>query len=154
MTPAETAPGDPARDDRSASDQGGPAGSTERPLSERYGRPPRGSSRRWKIVAAAIAAGVALGWVVWAAWGQSHDSVGALVQSFRVTSPHDVRVTIQVSRTSSQAVQCTVSALATDHSQVGQSLVSIPAGPSSTRVVTIVVKTERLATSADVADCH
>jgi hypothetical protein len=121
-------------------------------MAARYGRP---SGARRRVGYAAIALGVAalLIWVVWAAMGQASHDVGGLVESFEVRSPHEVSVTVQITRSSTDAVHCTITAIATDHSEVGQRVVRLPAGSSGTRTITILVRTEREATAADVVDC-
>ncbi len=106
------------------------------------------------MVALGVLVVALVAWVVWATVGQSRDGVAALVQSYHVTSPHTVAVTVQISRSSTAAVRCTVSAIATDHSQVGETVVGLPAGSSGTRAVSVSVKTERTATSVDVGDCR
>jgi uncharacterized protein DUF4307 len=129
-----------------------PETAAEQAMAERYGRTSPG--RRWAgIVAMAIGVLALLGWVVWAALAQSHNSVGGLVESYDVRSPHEVSVTVQITRTSTDAVHCTITAIATDHTEVGQRVVRLPAGPSGTRTITTVVRTEREATTADVVDC-
>lgn len=125
----------------------------EQSLATRYGR----SSTRNRYAGPAVVAMLAvvlLAWAVWAALGQSHDAVGGLVQSFRVTSPHEVSVTVQITRTSTGPVRCTLSAVAEDHSQVGETVVRIPSGRSGTRTLTTTIKTERTATTAIVAGCR
>lgn len=122
-------------------------------MAARYGRP---AVPRRRVGIAVIAVGVAalLVWVVWAAIGQSRNNVGGLVESFDVKSPHAMSVTVQITRGSTKAVHCTVVALATDHSEVGQRVVRLPAGPSGTLTVTTLVRTERGATAADIVDCR
>jgi hypothetical protein len=131
-----------------------PEGDTpDRSLAARYGRP-SATGRRTGVLVVALAA-LALGaWAVWAALGQSQGAVGAIVQSYRVTSPHEMSVTVQVTRQSTDPVHCVVSAIATDHSAVGETVVTLPAGPSGTTTVTATVRTERIATSADVGHCR
>jgi hypothetical protein len=130
-----------------------PQGTADPAMAERYGRP--ALARRW-VGLAAIAIGVLvlLGWAVWAALGQSHRGVGGLVESFDVRSPHQVAVTVQITRRSTDPVQCTITAIATDHTEVGQRVLRLPAGATGTRTLTRVVRTEREATSADVVDCR
>ena len=127
-------------------------GANAEAMAARYGRP---SAARRRVGFAVIALGVAalLAWVVWAALGQSGNNVGGLVESFDVRSPHEVSVTVQITRTSTDAVHCTISAMASDHAEVGQRVVRLPAGSSGTRTITTVVRTEREATTADVVDC-
>jgi hypothetical protein len=129
-----------------------PGRDPEQSLATRYGRPAR--SRYTGPAVVALLAVVLLAWAVWAALGQSHDAVGGLVQSFRVTSPHEVSVTVQITRTSTGPVRCRLSAVAEDHSQVGETVVRIPSGPSGTRSLTTTIKTERTATTAVVAGCR
>jgi hypothetical protein len=121
-------------------------------MAERYGRTSPGR-RRAGIVAIAVGVLALLGWAVWAALAQSHDSVGGLVESYDVKSPHEVSVTVQITRTSTDAVHCTITAIATDHTEVGQRVVRLPAGVSGTRTITTLVRTEREATTADVVNC-
>lgn len=125
----------------------------ERPLSERYGRRPT-DRRRTGVIMIAVAI-VGLGaWAIWAAVGQSQNAISAIVQSFHVTSPHSISVTVQVTRDSSQPVHCVVTALASDHSTVGETTLRVPTGGGGTRTLTTVVKTERPAVSADIGDCY
>jgi hypothetical protein len=121
-------------------------------LDERYGRASRhGRSGLILIAVVAVALG---GWAVWAAVGQSHDAITAIVQSFRVPSDHQMSVTVQITRGSSSRVHCVVSALASDHSTVGESVVAVPPGRSGTTTLTVSVKTERRAVAADVGRCR
>lgn len=122
-------------------------------LAARYGRRPARRVPTWLVLAVVVVAAL-LGWAVWAAFGSSRDTVGALVQSYSVRSDHLVSVTVEITRTTSQPVQCTVTATATDHSQVGEQVVRLPAGSSGTMVRTVDVRTERQATSADVGACR
>jgi len=130
-----------------------PAPAGEDSLATRYGLRPSGSAPTAKILAAVVVAAL-LAWAVWATLGQSSDAAGAIVRSYRVRSEHLVSVTVDITRTSSGPVRCTVTAVATDHTQVGEQVVSLPAGASGTRSVTVAVKTEREATSADVGACR
>lgn len=121
-------------------------------MAVRYGRPSVGRQRAgWAVVALVVVA--LLGWLMWAALGRSHDTVGGLVESFDVRSPHAIAVTVQITRTTTAAAQCTVTAIASDHSQVGRKTLRLPAGPSGSRTLTTLVRTEREATAADVVDC-
>jgi hypothetical protein len=123
------------------------------PLVARYGRPSQ-QRRRVGLVVVSIATLALLAWAIWAAIGQSDGAVGGLVESYDVRSPHAVSVTVQITRGSGDPVECTVSAIAEDHSEVGRRMVRLPAGDSGTHTVTTLVRTEREATAADVTDCH
>lgn len=122
-------------------------------MAERYGRPSV-AGRRAGIAVIAVVVVALLGWLVWAALGQSSATEGGLVESYDVRSPHQVSVTVQITRTSTDAVLCTVAAIASDHVEVGQRVVTLPAGLSGTRTVTTLVRTEREATTADVTGCR
>ncbi len=121
-------------------------------MAERYGHPSLARGRAGLAVIVFLAVAL-LGWAVWAALGQTGEQVGGLVESYDVRSPHLVSVTLQITRESTDAVQCTVSAIASDHVEVGRQVVRLPPGDTGTRTVTTVVRTEREATSADVASC-
>ena len=109
-----------------------------------------------KAIIAGLLGGVVsflLGWLVWAALSHSRQDVGALVESFDVRSPHQVAVTVLITRTSSAAVHCTVAAIASDHATVGQRVLRLPPGSSGTSRVSALVRTEREATTVDVVGC-
>ncbi|MGI8700023.1 MAG: DUF4307 domain-containing protein [Nocardioidaceae bacterium] len=122
-------------------------------LAARYGRRPAGGVPTGKILAGLVVAAL-LAWALWAAAGQQRASVDAVVRSYRVQSEHLVSVTVDITRSTSKEAQCTVSALATDHTAVGERVVRLPAGNSGTQSVTVPVRTEREANSADVDDCR
>jgi uncharacterized protein DUF4307 len=122
-------------------------------MTTRYGRP-SATGRRLGIALIVVVAAALVGWLVWAALGQAGDSVGGLVESYDVRSPHQISVTLQITRTSDGPARCTVVALASDHAEVGRHVVTLPTGPSGTRTVTTAVRTEREATTADVTDCR
>jgi type II secretory pathway component PulM len=122
-------------------------------LAARYGR--RSPRQRWvMILAVAVLALAFLGWLLWAAWFQSTASVTGDLQSYDVVSEHEVRVTVEVRRSSGAAVTCTVRASAADHGVVGDQQVTIPAGESGTVTYEATITTDRRASSATVSDCH
>lgn len=125
----------------------------EAALDERYGRRPAGKVPRAVLLGVIVVAAL-LAWAAWAAFGPTPDTVGAVVRSYDVKSQHLVSVTVDITRTTTAAVQCTVTAIATDHSQVGEGVVRLPAGDSGTTSVTLAVRTEREATTADVDTCR
>ena len=122
-------------------------------LDARYGRRPPRRVATLRIVGVVVVLAL-LGWAVWAAFGRSADTVGAVVRSYDVRSPHLVSVTVDITRTTPDPVRCTVVAIATDHTRVGEHVVRLPTGNSGTASVTVAVRTERTATSADVDDCR
>ena len=121
-------------------------------LATRYGRPSV-AHRNLGVVLIGLVVAVLLLWVVWATLGRSEDRVSGLVESFVVRSPHEVAVTVQITRSGTGPAHCTIEAIATDHSSVGQRVVRLPAGPGGTHRISTVIRTEREATAADVVDC-
>lgn len=122
-------------------------------LDARYGRHSGTSRARARLLAVVVAVAL-LAWAAWAAFGSTPDTVGAQIRSYEVESAHLVAVTVDITRTTSTAVECTVTAIATDHTPVGQHVVRLPTGDSGTESVTLEVRTEREATTADVGDCR
>jgi hypothetical protein len=119
----------------------------------RYGTPSRG--RRLALIAAVVLIVAAfLAWLAWAAWHQASTSVTGDITAFSVVSPHAVRVTIDVSRPSGEAVVCTVEARAEDHGLVATQDVTIPAGDSGSVSLETTIRTDRSATSATVTGCR
>jgi TRAP-type C4-dicarboxylate transport system permease small subunit len=122
-------------------------------MASRYGVPSR--RRRWLGVAVvALLATALVVWVVWAAWHQATTTVDGNVSAFDIVGPHRVDVTVQIHRPSHAVVQCTVQAQATDHSVVGQTVVSLPRAGASDVQVKTAVKTEREATTVVVSQCR
>lgn len=122
-------------------------------LDARYGRRPAGP--RWTVrIAVGIVALAGVAWVLWAAWGQTHDSVIGTLQTYRVESDRAVRVTVTIDPDGTSGARCTVQALASDHTTVGQVLVLVPAGVDAPATYTRTVKTERRATSVQVTGCR
>lgn len=122
-------------------------------LQERYGvRTP--VSRRLTVSLVAFVAAVALGWLGWAAWSQATPDVRAAMRSFDVVSSHEVGVVIDVHRESGDSVRCDVSALADDHSTVGEQAVVVPAGERGDLRITVTLRTSRRATTATVDNCR
>jgi hypothetical protein len=93
-------------------------------------------------------------WAIWAAIGQSSHAVSGIVRSYRIVSPHQLSVSVQIDRQSSAAVRCTVRAVASDHSTVGETAVTVPPGDSGETTLTVTVKTERPPAGADIGRCR
>lgn len=122
-------------------------------MDERYGVRTPTQRRRTLVVVAAVVL-VLLGWLGWAAWFHSRADVGGRLRSYDVVSPHEVRVVVELSRQDGQSVVCDVTAQAEDHSTVGEAQVSAPAGTATVVSATTVIRTDREATSASVANCR
>src|SRR4051812_48186564 len=127
---------------------GGSIDGVDHTLIERYAAPP--AWRRWVTIAVVlVVALVALGWLAWAAFERSNPAVESQLIGFDVVDEHALiaRVDVRLSSGATGAT-CTVQAIATDHSIVGE----LHFAPSSgTNEVT--VRTERKATAAQVPGC-
>jgi Domain of unknown function (DUF4307) len=117
-------------------------------LADRYAAPPRWR-RRATIVAVAVVALAGLGWVAWAAYDEATPKVESQLVTFHVGGEHEVSARIDV-RVASGATgaSCTVEALASDHSIVGEVHFSPTDGTNN-----VTVRTERAATSVELAGC-
>ena len=100
-----------------------------------------------------LVGGIALAWVVWAAWVQATPQVQSSLRSFDVVDAHTVRATIAV-KTRSQDVRasCVVSASASDHSVVGETTFTVT-GTAGTTNHRVSLRTERQADSVDLQGC-
>ena len=117
-------------------------------LTERYGAPPPWR-RPVTIVTVVVVAAVALAWLAWAAFEESTPEVDSQLVGFRVVDEHAVSARVDV-RLSSGAtgVSCTVEALASDHSVVGELHFEPSSGTNE-----VTVRTERMATAVQVPGC-
>jgi hypothetical protein len=122
-------------------------------LNDRYGVE-SDNRRRARQVAAAAVALVLIGWLGWAAWEHSRSGVSGRVVGFDVVSPHEVEVSVSVSRHDGQAVSCEVVAQADDHATVGEGTVTVRGGTAEHVTVTKTIRTERLATTASISGCQ
>lgn len=122
-------------------------------LDERYGRSHRGRQPLTVVAVVALAA-VLLGWLLWAAWVHSNGDVRAGLRTFDVVSEHQVKIEIEIDRSSGASVQCTLRAQSEDHAIVGEDVVTIPAGDAGSLRFTAALTTERRATAATVSGCH
>jgi hypothetical protein len=119
----------------------------------RYGSPSRG--RRLALITAIVAvAALFLAWLGWAAWHQARTSVTGDITSFKVVSPHQIEVTLDVQRPNGDRVVCTVEARASDHQLVAAQDVAVAAGESGSVQVDVAIRTEREATAAAVTGCR
>jgi hypothetical protein len=122
-------------------------------MASRYGSAPRGR-RLLTLGAVVVVAGLLLAWLLWAAWRQSTGTVDGSVSAFDIIGPHRIDVTVEIRRPAHTAVRCTLQAEATDHSVVGQTVVSLTSSGSSDVTVRTSVRTEREATTAVVSGCR
>ena len=120
----------------------------EQTLSERYAAP---SAWRRRLTFVAVGAGglVALAWLAWVIFAQANPKVESQLLGWTVVDAHTAtaRVDVHVYDAGSHPT-CTVQALASDHTVVGE-LTFEPT--SGTNVVT--VRTQREASAVDVPGC-
>jgi predicted phage tail protein len=120
----------------------------EQTLSDRYAPPPawRRPVTIWACVVVAV---VFLTWLAWAAFVQATPKVSSQLNGFEVVDGHRVHAQIAV-RLESSAVRprCSVQALASDHSVVGEQTFTPASGDNS-----VTVRTDRRATTVDLIGC-
>jgi hypothetical protein len=127
---------------------GGTIDGVDQALTERYAAPPPWR-RRSTIVGVVVLAVVALAWLAWAAFAQATPEVESELVTFHVVDAHSVTTRIDVAlRSGATHPQCTVQALAADHSVVGE-LSFVPHDGTND----VTVRTERAATAIDVPGC-
>ncbi len=120
----------------------------DRTLTERYAAPPAWR-RPVTIAAVAVVALVALAWLAWAAFVESTPKVESQLNGFDVVDDHAVTVRVDVRLSSGvSGASCTVEALASDHSVVGEQHFTPSSGLNE-----VTVRTERRATAVDVPGC-
>ncbi len=120
----------------------------EQVLTERYAAPPAWR-RPLTVVAVVVVAVVALAWLAWAAFDQATPKVESNLLGWDVVDAHAATARIDVTiHDAGSHPTCTVQALASDHSIVGE-LTFRPTDGTNT----VTVRTEREATAVDVPGC-
>jgi Domain of unknown function (DUF4307) len=121
-------------------------------LARRY--PPPLVNRRTKIAITAVAALVALGWLVWTALLHADPAVSGDVAGFKVVSDTSIEVTMTVQRGDpSRPATCQLLAQSTDFQPVAESTVQIGASTHQVVDVPVTLTTLRRATSVTVRSC-
>ena len=122
-------------------------------LADRYGAAASPRRRRTRLAAGAVAALLALGWVVWAGLGQADADVRASDVGFRIVSDQRVDVTYDVGKDPGRTAVCTLQALDRGKGTVG--VAQVETGPTRERVtrVTAPVRTSALAVTGVVREC-
>jgi hypothetical protein len=127
---------------------GGSIDGVDQTLTERYAAPPAWR-RPVTVAVVAVLAAVALAWLLWAAFVESTPKVESQLDGFEVVDDHAVTVRVDVRVSSgTSGVSCTVEALASDHSVVGELHFRPTSGMNQVRV-----RTERRASAVDVPGC-
>ncbi|MGI3786670.1 MAG: DUF4307 domain-containing protein [Janthinobacterium lividum] len=121
-------------------------------LALRY--PPPAVSRRTKVVITAVAALVALSWLVWAALLHADPAVSGDVAGFDVVSDTSIKVTMTVQRGDpSRPATCRLLAQSTDFQPVAERDVAVDASTHQVVDVPVTLTTLRRATSVTVRSC-
>jgi hypothetical protein len=120
----------------------------EQTLSDRYAPPPAWR-RPVTIGACVVVAVVFLTWLAWAAFVQATPKVSSQLNGFDVVDGQRVHAQIAV-RLDSNAVhpRCTVQALASDHTVVGEQTFTPASGTND-----VTVRTDRRATTVNLIGC-
>jgi hypothetical protein len=127
---------------------GGSIDGVDQTLTERYAAPPAWR-RPVTIAVVTVLAVVALAWLAWAAFVESNPKVQSELNGFDVVDDHSVTVRVDVRVSSgTTGASCTVEALASDHSIVGELHFRPTSGMNEVRV-----RTERRASAVDVPGC-
>jgi hypothetical protein len=127
---------------------GGSIDVVDQTLTDRYAAPPAWR-RPVTIAGVVLLAVVALGWLAWVVYAQATPKVESELVTFHVVDSHSADAEVDVSvHEASAHPRCTVQALASDHSVVGE-LVFTPTDGTNE----VTVRTEREATAVVVPGC-
>ncbi|MDT9594358.1 DUF4307 domain-containing protein [Nocardioides zeae] len=129
-------------------------GRTAPDLADRYGlaRPGR---RRAVVVASAVVAVLAGGWLVWTAWFHGSPQATSQLVSWEVLDAEQVEVSFDVSLDEGVVAQCRVEALNRNKAAVGSAVVVVPtdAGDADGGRITTTFRTTSEATAVDLVGC-
>jgi Domain of unknown function (DUF4307) len=127
---------------------GGSIDHVDQTVIDRYAGPPAWR-RPLTVLAVAALAVAGLAWLAWAAYQEATPQISSQLVTFQVRDAHTVRARIDVRLGSgATGASCTVEAVATDHSVVGELHFTPQDGTNQ-----VTVRTERRATSVDVPGC-
>ena len=125
-------------------------------LDDRYGRRPRdrGHPRRFALSFGLLAAGLALGLLLWIAVHAATPEVSAALLGYEVRDASTVQVSIEVRRDPGQTVRCLLRAQDAGNVTVGRRELTIAPAPGRTVALTAVIPTTRLAINAELEECR
>jgi Domain of unknown function (DUF4307) len=116
-------------------------------LADRYGTP--SPVRRRVLVGVLVVVVVAfLGWLAWATWFHATPAVESDLVTWEVVGDHETTVTVQVALEEGVSASCVVTAVAEDHTTVGEVAFEPVDGSND-----VSVRTERRATSVSLEGC-
>lgn len=120
-------------------------------LSERYGA--SAARRRRPLLVAGVVLAVVFGaWLAWTIWFHANPVATSELETFDVVDEHSaVGVVVTSVDADAERVECTVRAIAADHTTVGQKSFTPDAGKG--RRQSVEVRTERRATSVESLGC-
>ena len=122
-------------------------------LAQRYGTP-RTHRRPLVVVAVAVLAAVALGWLLWAMWFHARPLARAELVSFEAPTEHAVTATVTVVRRDEDVeASCLLRAFAEDHSVVGELHFTVDSSQAATATLAQEIRTEREATAVESLGC-
>jgi hypothetical protein len=131
-----------------ATSLGGSIDGVDHAMTERYAAPPAWR-RPATIAVVLVIALVGLAWLAWAAFEESTPEVESQLLGFDVVDEHAVAARVEVRMApGATGVGCTVEAIASDHSIVGELHFTPSSGTNE-----VTVRTERLATAVEVPGC-
>ena len=114
-------------------------------------RSPLADWRLWAVLLGVIG----LGWIGWVAVDGAVPPVSARVDAFRVVSDTEIEVTVALEREDvSRGARCLVFAQAVSYERVGELEFTVAAGGEHHTRQTVVVRTFKRGTSADVEGCR
>ena len=127
---------------------GGSIDGVDDTLADRYAAPPAWR-RPATIASVVVVAVVALAWMAWAAFEESTPKVESQLVGFSVVDDHAVTARVEVRLSSGvTGASCTVDAIASDHTIVGELHFRPSSGSNQ-----VTVRTERRATAVEVPGC-
>jgi hypothetical protein len=107
---------------------------------------------RFAVAVIAVVAAAALVWVLWAAWSFANRTTGHVV-SYQLAD-RSVTITIEVVRKPGTAAECLIRSRNQAGAEVGRKVVTIPAGPDRSVVVTETFPTSDRPISGELRQCR
>ena len=122
-------------------------------LDARYGRSKKPRPRWFWPVISIVGISLAVAWTAWAASSQDRPWQ-AQVFAYDVVDDETTTITLRVYRKEPVELLCTVFAQAEDKVYVGEKDVTIPADAPDPALVTVEIRTQYRAVTADVRNCE
>lgn len=121
-------------------------------LAYRYGMPSRTNRLVAMVLIGALVVS-AVGFLSWTVLFHGSPSVQSRMASWELLSDHEARAVITVTRADESVdAVCRVSALAEDHTVVGEATIRVADGPVQNRLA-VTIRTERRPTAIDLTGC-